>query len=86
LRLDNEKEVLLGKPLSKQQEFFIALCCEDITYAQIAIKMGHKSVRTIEGYRDEVYAKLGLHSRIGLMRYAIRSGIISFDDIVNEKV
>ena len=33
------------------------------------------SSRTVEGYRDALFDKLGLKTRVGLAVYAIKSGI-----------
>lgn len=38
------------------------------------------SVRTVETHRANVMRKLGLHSQAALVRYAIRSGLISAED------
>ena len=37
------------------------------------------SVSTVQTHRAHVMAKLGLHSRTELVKYAIRQGIISLD-------
>ncbi len=53
---------------------FLAHCCSELTYKEIAEKM-FCSNRTVEGYRDALFDKLGLKTRTGLVMYAIKSGI-----------
>ncbi len=45
-----------------------------MTYKEIADKM-NLSPRTIDGYRDSLFEKLNLKSRVGLVLYAIRNGL-----------
>lgn len=53
---------------------FLAHCCSELTYKEIAEKM-FCSARTVEGYRDTLFDKLGLKTRTGLVMYAIKSGL-----------
>lgn len=48
---------------------------EGYTNRQIGEKL-NISVRTVEGHRANVFAKLGLHSRVELVRYAREHGLI----------
>lgn len=50
--------------------WFLQLCCEDITYADMA-KIMFVSPRTIDNYRDYLFRITGVRSRTGLIRYAI---------------
>jgi len=61
--------------LSENEELFLSLCCSELTYKEIADKM-QKSPRTIDGYREDLFTKLGLVSRTGLVLYALRTGMI----------
>ncbi len=49
-----------------------------MTYKEIAEHMS-LSPRTIDGYRDELFAELGLKSRVGLVLFAIRNGIAQIE-------
>lgn len=60
--------------LTDNEEQFLGLCCTELTYKEIADKM-HKSPRTIDGYREDLFAKLGISSRTGLVLYALKTGI-----------
>jgi len=58
---------------SDRENEFLNYCCSDMTYKEIAEKM-FCSTRTVEGYRDALFDKLGLKTRVGLAVYAIKSG------------
>jgi len=60
--------------LNSREVGFLKLCCSEMTYKEIASEM-NLSPRTIDGYRDDLCAKLGVKTRIGLVMYAIRNGI-----------
>jgi Response regulator containing a CheY-like receiver domain and an HTH DNA-binding domain len=54
---------------------FLKLVCTEMTYKEIAGKM-FLSVRTIDGYRDTLFEKLDVKSRVGLVLYAIKNKIV----------
>lgn len=54
---------------------FLQLCCSDSTYKQIAGEMA-LSERTIDGYRESLFKKFGVQSRVGLVLEAIRTGFV----------
>jgi two-component system, NarL family, invasion response regulator UvrY len=56
----------------------LKLACTEITYKEIAEKMC-LSIHTIDGYRDILFEKLGVKSRIGLVLYAIKNKIVLLD-------
>lgn len=58
---------------SERENEFLKHCCSEMTYKEIAEKM-FCSVHTVEGYRDNLFEKLGLKTRVGLAIYAIRNG------------
>ncbi|MGB4772808.1 MAG: response regulator transcription factor [Chitinophagaceae bacterium] len=60
--------------LSDKELQFLELACSEMTYKQIAIKM-HVSTRTVDDYRDELYRKLNIRSRVGLVIFAVRQGL-----------
>jgi len=65
-----------GKPLLREQELvFLRLACSEQTYKEIADHM-NLSVRTIDGYREELFDKLGVKSRTGLVLFAIRQRLV----------
>ena len=54
---------------------FLKLACTEMTNKEIAEKM-HLSVHTIDGYRDNLFEKLEVKSRIGLVLYALKNKIV----------
>lgn len=64
---------LLG--LTEKQIEFLKLICTEMTYKEIAEKMC-VSPRTIDGYRDDLFEKLHVKSRVGLVLFAIKHGIV----------
>lgn len=62
-------------PLSEIEMRFLQLASTDITYKEIA-KIMKISPRTVDGYRDALFPKLGVKSRIGLMVYAVKNGLL----------
>jgi DNA-binding NarL/FixJ family response regulator len=61
--------------LSPRELEFIRLACTDLTYHEIAVKM-YLSPRTVDGYRNNLFAKLHVVSRVSLAMWAIRHGIV----------
>lgn len=60
--------------LKDREVEFIKHSCSEMTYKQIAEKM-FLSPKTIDGYRDNLFQKLNIKNRIGLVLYAIKNGI-----------
>lgn len=62
--------------LSDQEIRFMKLACSDLTYKEIAMKMG-LSPRSVDSIRDQLFVKLDVRSRVGLSMVAMRHGIES---------
>lgn len=62
--------------LTEREIEFLKLAATEMTYKEIAEQM-HLSPRTIDGYRDALFEKLDLKSRVGLVLFAIKNGIVS---------
>lgn len=62
--------------LNDREIEFLKLACTEMTYKEIAEKM-FLSARTIDGYRDALFEKLCVKSRVGLVMYAIKTGIVN---------
>jgi DNA-binding NarL/FixJ family response regulator len=61
--------------LNEKEIQFLKLLCTEMTYKEIAETM-NLSPRTVEGYRDIFFTKWNLKTRVGLVIYAIKQGII----------
>jgi DNA-binding NarL/FixJ family response regulator len=64
----------LAKLNSREVEF-LKLAATELTYKEIADHMCISS-RTVDGYRDQLFEKLQIKSRIGLVLYAIKHKLI----------
>ena len=64
----------LAKLNSREIEF-LKLSATELTYKEIAEHMCLSS-RTVDGYRDSLFDKLQIKSRIGLVLYAIKNKLI----------
>jgi two-component system invasion response regulator UvrY len=62
--------------LNEREITFLKLVCSELTYKEIADKM-YKGARTIDGYRDALFEKLNVKTRVGLVLYAIKNGIVN---------
>jgi DNA-binding NarL/FixJ family response regulator len=69
----NHRKLVMG--LNDKQVEFLKLAATELTYKEIAEKM-NLSPRTIDGYRDELFQKLNIKSRVGLVLFAIKHGIV----------
>jgi two-component system invasion response regulator UvrY len=72
LRGHSDKTVKLH--FTDKEEQFLSYCSSDMTYKDIAEIM-NVSPRTVDGYRDTLFAKLDIKTRTGLAIYAIKSGL-----------
>ncbi|HEY4209299.1 MAG TPA: LuxR C-terminal-related transcriptional regulator [Puia sp.] len=61
--------------LNDREVEFLKLACTECTYKEIAEQM-YLSPRTIDGYRDTLFEKLNVKTRVGLVLYALRNGIV----------
>lgn len=67
----DEKPVLLNE----REREFLRWTCTELAYKDIAEKM-NVSPRTVDDYRQSLFGKLKVHSRVGLVMYAIRNGVV----------
>lgn len=69
---DDSKEMTLQ--LSEREKEFLQYACTELTYKEIGEKM-FCSPRTVESYRDSLFEKLGVKTRVALALYAVKSGL-----------
>jgi two-component system invasion response regulator UvrY len=70
---ESDTKNVLG--LNERETEFLKLAATEMTYKEIAEKM-NLSPRTIDGYRDALFEKLDAKSRVGLVLFAIKNGIV----------
>lgn len=61
--------------LNERETEFLQYACTELTYKEIAEKM-FCSPRTVEGYRDALFEKLNIKTRVGLVVFAIKNGYV----------
>lgn len=75
-KLDEDADMRNLSHLNEKEIQFLKLACTEMTYKEIADKM-FLSPRTIDGYRDALFEKLQIKTRVGLVMYAIKNGIVT---------
>ena len=76
---DEGKQTALLLNISEPEAQFLQLLCADKTYKQIADEM-FVSVRTIDNHRDNLFKKLEINTRVGLVLFAIKQGIVNIHE------
>ncbi|MES2374872.1 MAG: response regulator transcription factor [Bacteroidota bacterium] len=62
--------------LTTREIEFLKLCVSELTYKEIAAKM-NVAPRSVENYRENVFEKLAVKSRVGLVLYALKNDLAS---------
>lgn len=70
--LQSEQDTVV---ISEKEKLFLQYACSDLTYKEIAALMS-LSERTIDGYRESLFGKLKVQSRVGLAMEAIKKGLV----------
>lgn len=74
--IKNSEEIERGKnlqdKLTSRERVFLKFACSELTYKDIAIEMG-LSPKTVENYRETVFRKLEVKTRVGLVIYCIKN-------------
>ena len=77
MSLRNESKVSkTDLKLSDREMEFLQFCSTELTYKEIADRM-NVSPRTVDNYRESLFAKLNIKSRTGLVVYGIKNSLIS---------
>ncbi len=61
--------------LTEREQEFLELACSDLTYKDIANRMS-LAERTIDGYRESLFKKFDVKSRVGMVLEAIRRKVV----------
>ncbi len=74
----SEKKSLIDRAILTDKEIeFLRLASTDMTYKEIAHQLS-LSPRAIDGYRDALFEKLDVKSRVGMAIYAVKNGVVTF--------
>jgi DNA-binding NarL/FixJ family response regulator len=79
-RVSSGEERALGEVLSEREREVVKLTAEGHT-AQQAADILSLSPKTVETYRHRAMQKLGLTNRAELVRYALRAGLLTQDEL-----
>ncbi|HTM66487.1 MAG TPA: response regulator transcription factor [Flavipsychrobacter sp.] len=71
------QQILVPK-LSERERLFLRYYCQQYTYRQIAEMLG-VTVKTLERFRENIVQKLGIRSHVGLIVFAMKTGIAGWD-------
>lgn len=74
----SETEALVSDLTPREQEVLV-LIAEGMTNPEIADKLVI-SVKTVDRHRENIMRKLNLHSRIELVKFALRHGLIGLEE------
>jgi len=72
---DGNNGINIFAKLSDRELVFLKQACSEKTYFEIAKDM-FVSERTVDGYRDALFTKLNVKTRVGLVIYAIKNGLV----------
>ncbi|AUD04512.1 response regulator transcription factor [Spirosoma pollinicola] len=61
--------------LNSRELEFLKIACSELTYSEIAEKM-FVSPRTVDGYREVVFQKMNVKTRVGMVLEAMRHGLV----------
>ncbi|CAN5263472.1 response regulator transcription factor [soil metagenome] len=68
------KDTILGQVSHRELEF-LNLACSELTYKEVAGEM-NLSPKTIDGYRESLFQKLQVKSRVGLVLFAVKNKLV----------
>lgn len=72
---DHNEVVRSIAKLSQRELDFITRACSEKSYQEIAKEM-FVSKRTVDGYREVLFRKLDVSTRVGLVMYAIKNKLV----------
>ncbi|UFH54138.1 response regulator transcription factor [Spirosoma sp. KNUC1025] len=75
LNAPGESSVVPIFNLNGRESDFLKMACSELTYNEIADKMC-VSPRTVDGYREVVFQKMNVRTRVGMVLEAVRHGLI----------
>ncbi len=78
IHLANKKETEENAAvfLNEREKEFLRMCCSEKSYKEIADNMSI-SPRTVEAMRSKLFEAFGTLSRVGLVLYSIKNGIVT---------
>jgi two-component system response regulator NreC len=78
-RAEIDNQTLVYDYLTPREREVLTLIAEGLSNGEIADRLVI-SVKTVDRHRENIMKKLNLHSRVELVKYAIKIGLIDLDD------
>lgn len=78
-RSDENDTARAYSDLTEREQEVLTLIAEGLSNAEIANNL-YISVKTVDRHRENIMRKLNMHSRIDLVKYAIRTGLIDLEE------
>ena len=75
-KLNEDEKAKNALLLTDREIEFLKFICSELTYKEIADQM-FISPRTVDGYRETMFEKLNIKTRVGLALYAVKNGIVN---------
>jgi DNA-binding NarL/FixJ family response regulator len=72
--INSDKEITQEINITKREMEFLGWICTELTYKEIGEKMFCSS-RTVESYRDALFEKLNIKTRVALALFSVKMGI-----------
>ncbi len=77
--MEHAKRENILENISEREAEFLVHAASELSYKEIAEEM-KVSPRTVEGYRDSLFLKLDVKTRIGLVLFGLKHGMIDLND------
>jgi two-component system, NarL family, response regulator NreC len=78
-RVDTGEQTAMTDDLTAREQEVLKLIAEGLSNSEIAEQLVI-SVKTVDRHRENIMRKLNLHSRVDLVKYALRKGLIDLDE------
>jgi len=75
LYVSKKKTVAVTNEFSEREREIITLCSKGLIFKEIAAKLGI-SHNTVNTHKKNIFQKLGIHSKLEMVQYAMKHGII----------
>jgi len=76
LSTESTNASLNGAKLNEKEKVFLKWACTELSYKEIAEQM-FISPKTVDGYRQNLFEKFGVNTRVGLAMYAVKHGLLT---------
>jgi DNA-binding NarL/FixJ family response regulator len=73
--IDVDNRAKYWNSLTENERRFLTLACTEKTYNEIAEEM-NLSPKTVDGYRESLFQRFGVKSRVSLAMFAVKNGLV----------